>query len=233
MFAVVFEVQPKPEQWNAYLEIAKGLKPLLESMEGFIHNERFRSLSREGRVLSLSTWADEKALVRWRTMAQHHAAQRQGRLRVFEDYHLRVGEVTADTHVPAGQALPRERFDTTETAQAKLLTITEFTMNSDQGLSGQDIDLARRAGLPSGRDGPIDSDVFESILAPRKLLLLAAWSDVTAGQQWAPFGGSGPFDTFRHWSVRVIRDYGMFDRREAPQFYPAVDPGRKAADGQT
>ena len=26
--------------------------------------------------------------------------------------------------------------------------------------------------------------------------------------------------------VRVVRDYGMFDRREAPQYYPAVE--RKA-----
>lgn len=23
--------------------------------------------------------------------------------------------------------------------------------------------------------------------------------------------------------VRVVRDYGMFDRREAPQFYPAIE----------
>ena len=23
--------------------------------------------------------------------------------------------------------------------------------------------------------------------------------------------------------VRVVRDYGMFDRREAPQYYPAVE----------
>jgi hypothetical protein len=26
--------------------------------------------------------------------------------------------------------------------------------------------------------------------------------------------------------IRVVRDYGMFDRREAPQFYPDVQ-GRK------
>jgi hypothetical protein len=26
--------------------------------------------------------------------------------------------------------------------------------------------------------------------------------------------------------VRVVRDYGMFDRREAPQFYPDA-PGRE------
>jgi hypothetical protein len=28
--------------------------------------------------------------------------------------------------------------------------------------------------------------------------------------------------------VRVLRDYGMFDRREAPQFYPEVK--REGAD---
>jgi hypothetical protein len=26
----------------------------------------------------------------------------------------------------------------------------------------------------------------------------------------------------RHRKVRVVRDYGMFDRREAPQYYPEV-----------
>jgi hypothetical protein len=27
----------------------------------------------------------------------------------------------------------------------------------------------------------------------------------------------------RHRKIRVIRDYGMFDRREAPQFFPDKD----------
>ncbi len=34
-----------------------------------------------------------------------------------------------------------------------------------------------------------------------------------------PFEGAGDI---RHRNVRVIRDYGMFERREAPQFYQAV-----------
>jgi hypothetical protein len=32
-------------------------------------------------------------------------------------------------------------------------------------------------------------------------------------------GGAGA----RHRIVRVVRDYGMFDRRESPQYYPAID----------
>jgi len=33
----------------------------------------------------------------------------------------------------------------------------------------------------------------------------------------------------RHRRVRIIRDYGMFERREAPQFYPAVRRANRAA----
>jgi len=32
-----------------------------------------------------------------------------------------------------------------------------------------------------------------------------------------------PEDRPDHRIVRVVRDYGMFDRRESPQYYPAID----------
>jgi antibiotic biosynthesis monooxygenase len=56
IFAVIFEVQPKKEAWDRYLELAKFLKPELEQIDGFIDNERFASQRTDGRVLSLSTW---------------------------------------------------------------------------------------------------------------------------------------------------------------------------------
>ena len=67
MFSVIFEVHPGPEQWDAYLGYAKMLRPELEQVDGFIDNIRYRSLTRDGWMLSLSGWRDEKALVRWRT----------------------------------------------------------------------------------------------------------------------------------------------------------------------
>src|ERR1700726_4481568 len=110
MFSVLFEVHPKDEQWDAYLNYAKLLRPELERIEGFVDNIRYRSLTREGWILSLSTWRDEKALVRWRTQANHHAVQAKGRSDVFGDYHLRVGQLTRDTHLPEGQALREQRL---------------------------------------------------------------------------------------------------------------------------
>ena len=69
MFAVIFEVVPKPERKDEYLELGRLLRPELEKIDGFLDNERFASQSVKGRVLSLSTWRDEKAVIRWRTLA--------------------------------------------------------------------------------------------------------------------------------------------------------------------
>jgi hypothetical protein len=63
-------------------------------------------------------------------------------------------------------------------------------------------------------------EVFESIYNSGKLLLLVSWRDGAAAEHWKP--RTMAEGILRHRRVRVIRDYGMFDRREAPQFYPEV-----------
>ena len=103
MFAVIFEVQPKKSHWDDYLTFAKRLKPELEKIDGFIDNERFGSTRTQGRILSLSTWRDEKAIIRWRTLGAHHEVQEKGRFEVFEDYHPRVAEITADVRRAYGR----------------------------------------------------------------------------------------------------------------------------------
>jgi heme-degrading monooxygenase HmoA len=219
MFAVIFEVQPKAERWDQYLDLAKFLKPELAKIDGFIDNERFASKRRDGRLLSLSTWREEKAVIRWRTLGIHHQVQEKGRAEVFDDYHLRVGEITADTRPPEGQTLQVQRLDETEIGTAKALTISEVTPDKGRDLAG--IDLAAALNLAeTGRHGVVDRERYESIYTPGKLLLLVLWQDAAAAERWHP--GTVPGGALRHRRVRVIRDYGMFDRREAPQYYPPV-----------
>jgi heme-degrading monooxygenase HmoA len=222
MFAVIFEVQPKPDRWDEYLDLAKFLKPELEKIDGFVDNERFASKQIEGRLLSLSIWRDEKAVIRWRTLGVHHEVQEKGRFEVFEDYHLRVGEITGDTGLTDGQTLPQQRFDETVIGTAKHITIVEFSPDKPAG-----IDLAAALGLPeTGTEGVVEAALFESIYNPGKLLLLVSWQDSAAADRWKPRGLEG--GTLRHRQVRVIRDYGMADRREAPQYYPPVQVAGKA-----
>jgi heme-degrading monooxygenase HmoA len=220
MFAVIFEVQPKAARFNDYLDLAKQLKPELEATDGFIDNERFESKRTKGRLLSLSTWRDEKAVVRWRTHGEHHGVQEKGRFEVFEDYHLRVGEITADTHPPKGHSARQTRLDETEVGAAKVATLTEITPSQDGGPGPKAGAAAAQVGLDVHASGLLDHEVFESIYNPGKLLLLAAWRDAPAAHSWTP--AQLPAATIRHRHVRIIRDYGMFERREAPQFYPEV-----------
>src|ERR1700684_1645605 len=114
MFVVVFEVHPAPGKKDEYLGLAKHLKPILESIDGFIDNERFESKRREGWALSLSTWRAEKAVVRWRTQSEHHKIQEQAPNGIFSDYPLRVCEVTADSHPPKNLQVIEQRLDVSE-----------------------------------------------------------------------------------------------------------------------
>ena len=164
MFVVIFEVEPRPEHWDDYLNYAATLKPELERIDGFLDNRRFRSRGHPGTVLSLLSWRDEKSVVRWRTHAGHHAIQAKGRNQVFRDYHLRVGEVTAEN----GAALPQLRFDETETGTSRVVSILEEP----------DADAAPTA------PGLTDWDMFDGITVEGSRLLLLGWRDRAALDAW-------------------------------------------------
>ena len=51
MFSVIFEMHPKPNKWDAYLDNAKMLRPELEQVVGFADHIRYKSQSREGWIL--------------------------------------------------------------------------------------------------------------------------------------------------------------------------------------
>lgn len=96
MIAVIFEVEPDPAHRQEYLDTAAALRAELEAIEGFISVERFESLTRPGKLLSLSFWRDEEAVRQWRNLASHREAQMRGRQGVFRDYRLRVAAVMRD-----------------------------------------------------------------------------------------------------------------------------------------
>ena len=68
--------------------------------------------------------------------------------------------------------------------------------------------LARDLGLDPASPGLVGWDVFEAVLTPGDVLLLRSGA------------GAGAGDDAAQRRIRVIRDYGMTDRREAPQRFP-------------
>ena len=75
-------------------------------------------------------------------------------------------------------------------------------------------------------DGFISVERFESLTQPGKLLSLSVWRDeaaVTAWRQLEPhrvaqeIGRNSIFSDYRLRVVQIIRDYGMYERAQAPE----------------
>jgi heme-degrading monooxygenase HmoA len=221
MFSVLFEVRPRSDQWDTYLGKAKMLRPELERIDGFVENIRYKSLQREGWILSLSNWRDEKSVVRWRTQMQHHEVQALGRGEILQDYHLRVGEIMSDNQLPAGMVLKQHRTDETEVGEGTMATI--ITARRPEGHPANAIACSQFLGLDiySG-ETLVSWDVYEAVLTPGDLALMMVWKNCEALTNFENIDELLLPDTHRIRHVRIIRDYGMFDRREAPQYYPEV-----------
>lgn len=74
-------------------------------------------------------------------------------------------------------------------------------------------------------DGFISVERFQSLTNPGKLLSISFWRDEDAVARWRSVdthraaqthGRSGIFDDYRLRVAGVIRDYGLFDRAQAP-----------------
>jgi hypothetical protein len=145
--------------------------------------------------------------------------QEKGRSEILLDYHLRVGQITQDTRIPDGYVLVDQRLDETEVGEGTTVTLIDAKRSPRSTEASRPADFARYLGLNPHAGGMIGWDIFDAVLTPGDLALLLFWRATESAVAFEnavnlPEGG-------RLRRVRVVRDYGMFDRREAPQ-YPAV-----------
>lgn len=207
MISQFFEVQIKEGQINRYLDLAASLKPSLEAMGGCLFIDRFKSLSRKNLLLSYQIWRDEGSMTAWRVDAKHHAVQETGRERVFADYRIRIAQVLQEER-PGKAAWRPERLSPYNDPKRRPPT---FVVASES----------------RNRDLPVETnwthDVFESVYRPG---IFAHLVDVPSPDAGAGFGRQLFADsTTEYFRVfEVMRDYGMFNRAEAPQYYPPVPP---------
>jgi heme-degrading monooxygenase HmoA len=218
MFSVLFEVLPNTESWDDYLGNAKMLRPELEKVEGFVDNIRYKSLTREGWILSLSGWEDEKSLVRWRTRMRHHEVQQAGRDAILADYHLRVGQITIDNELPLGRTLVEQRLDETQVGEGTAVTLVSAARSTRPQNSRDARDVASWLEVDHWGEASVSWDIFDAVLTPGDVIGLISWRNAAAAERYVQATKLGQGVRLRQ--VRVIRDYGKYDRREAPQYYP-------------
>ena len=83
-------------------------------------------------------------------------------------------------------------------------------------------------------DGFISIERFESLYEPGKILSLSFWRDEQAVEAWRTLEAhrvaqaKGRAEVFKDYRLRVagvLRDYGMFDREQAPSDSQRFHPG--------
>jgi heme-degrading monooxygenase HmoA len=94
MIVVIFETWPTNAQ--RYIDMGEALRSRLETLDGFISIERFRSVNDPAKLVALSFWRDEAAVEAWRKNEAHRLVQAKSRQDVFRDYRLRVAAVLRD-----------------------------------------------------------------------------------------------------------------------------------------
>jgi heme-degrading monooxygenase HmoA len=204
MIGLFFEVMPRPGHEQTYFDIAAGLRSELDKNPGLLFIDRFKSLNRPRIVLSHSHWRDEASLAGWRTHAKHHAAQIAGRQRHFEDYRLRIGQLVCEWLPDAGNLRRME------------------TANSynDPALQQERFMIVSTAHTPV--EAGAESDVMASVSREREYIALAPAPSLPDGLKTVEqLSSAGAMTSVRLYLVS--RDYGMYDRKGAPQYYPPLN----------
>ena len=210
MLALFFEVRPREDGgWERYLAIAAGLRPVLAKQEGLLFIDRYRSLTRPGTILSYSLWRDEAALAAWRAQGLHHGAQSMGRQEILDDYRLRIAHVsrTAAPGEPYEPPAARSTYRAPSAQPARLVVVAQA-----HG------DFALGNATPTDAFGSLNRE-------GERLWLFDAADEADASNLIDLLCAAGA--TAR--ACEVERDYGMFDRAEAPQYHPPV--ARLCVDG--
>jgi heme-degrading monooxygenase HmoA len=101
-----------------------------------------------------------------------------------------------------------------------------FAVEPAEGRKDEYLDIAAQMRpMLDDFEGFISVERFQSLTDPRKILSLSFFEDEDAIARWRNLnahrgaqakGRSGVFDDYRLRIASVIRDYGMFDRAQAP-----------------
>ncbi|GFE49677.1 antibiotic biosynthesis monooxygenase [Roseobacter cerasinus] len=205
MHALLFEMEPRSGHEGHYFKHAEALRPLLAQHAGLLFIERFKSISRPKMILSHSHWRDEASLAKWRSDPDHHRSQTAGRNKHFSDYRLRISHV-----------LKMMRQDT-----------DPEIWSAEGAYTNVDATPARFLTIVASKGSPVDlgGECFHSVTADENFLCVTNAATRDHGDELIAKAMMNPNASSAMLAL-VSRDYSMFERAEAPQYFPDAKADR-------
>jgi quinol monooxygenase YgiN len=180
MFSALFEFQPRKDEWDVYFALAKMRRAELEQVPGFVDNTHYSSLTRDGWILSLSSWRDEDALLNFHTRMPEGDPGKH----ILPDFRLRTGEVTSDSAASGGQKVSERQDDGVSDGNYVTLIDAKQTLDWVSANNPQEIAISLGFDLNSYGDC-ISWDVCESLANPGEILLVVTWKDAQSANDHA------------------------------------------------
>ena len=202
MHALLFEMEPRDGHEKYYFQHATKLRPILMQHDGLIYIERFKSLARPKVILSHSLWQDEASIARWRTNSEHHKSQSAGRFKHFQNYRIRISHVLryADTNASVQEWGNEGSYSAPDFLTDRFIAI-----------------LRSRKQLRKA-----EGETFASVTETDSYLTILDVVSEDDGQSKID-EAQGDASILTALLARVSRDYGMYERAEAPQYFKAVE----------
>ncbi|MFU8824675.1 antibiotic biosynthesis monooxygenase family protein [Yoonia sp.] len=189
MHALFFEMRPLPGHLDHYFAHVDRLRPVLAQHKGLAFLDRYLSLTDPDLLLSHQLWDSEEAIIGWRADSDHRASQTAGRKVHFADYRIRVGAKVVHWQADTSTAT-NDMITATDAAHVLALYGTE-PMTSD--------------GLKA----------FQSVNHKGQFISLATYAGLAPAQDaLSGYLATQGLQKAAVYSLR--RDYGQFDRTQAP-----------------
>lgn len=188
MHALFFEMRPLPGHLDHYFAHVARLRPVLARHDGMVFLDRYLSLTDPDLILSHQLWTSEDAIIAWRADRDHRRSQTAGRNVHFADYRIRVGArvIHQETGRPA-------RIDQAAAADVAHMLVLYGTAPVTAG------------GFRA----------FESVNHKGRFVALASYPALVGAQH--ALDSHRAAEGLQEAAIYSLRrDYGQFDRVQAP-----------------
>ncbi|MEH2549908.1 hypothetical protein V1283_006553 [Bradyrhizobium sp. AZCC 2262] len=154
-------------------------------------------------LLSYQIWQDEACLTAWRVNESHHHVQTVGGDKIFSDYRIRIAQVAYEAKPEREAWRPDRRspYNDPDRRKPRVAIATESA----------NAELAAKSGW--------QDESFRSVYREGRFAHLIDVPDEKAAMEFGPKLFADPTTEYFR-VIETIRDYGMFERAEAPQYYP-------------